>query len=175
MTTVEQFDSVTRAPNQMMITIIAMAATVMQVLDTTIANVALPHMQGSLGATQDQISWVLTSYIVISAIATPITGWVAAKLGRTRAFVIAVAGFTLTSIACGAAMTLPQMVLFRLLQGAFGAILTPLSQSILLSAYPRSQTAKAMGIFSIGVMVGPILGPILGGWLTEEYSWRWCF
>ncbi len=175
MTTVEQFDSVTRAPNQMMITIIAMAATVMQVLDTTIANVALPHMQGSLGATQDQISWVLTSYIVVTAIATPITGWTASKLGLSRAFVMAVTGFTIASIACGAAMTLPQMVLFRLLQGAFGAILTPLSQSILLSAYPRSQTGKAMGIFSIGVMVGPILGPILGGWLTEEYSWRWCF
>jgi DHA2 family multidrug resistance protein len=175
MTTVENFAAVTRAPNQMMITLIAMSATVMQVLDTTIANVALPHMQGSLGATQDQISWVLTSYIVISAIATPATGWVAARLGRTRAFVLALGGFTLTSVACGLAMTLPQMVLFRLLQGAFGAVLSPLSQSILLSAYPRSQTAKAMGIFSIGVMVGPILGPILGGYLTEEYSWRWCF
>jgi DHA2 family multidrug resistance protein len=175
MTTVEGFTQATRAPNQMAITLIAMSATVMQVLDTTIANVALPHMQGSLGATQDQISWVLTSYIVISAIATPITGWVASRLGRTRAFTLSVAGFTLTSIFCGLAMTLPQMVLFRLLQGAFGAILTPLSQSILLSAYPRSQTAKAMGIFSIGVMVGPILGPILGGYLTEEFSWRWCF
>src|ERR1700722_7795204 len=140
MTTVEQFDSVTRAPNQMMITIIAMAATVMQVLDTTIANVALPHMQGSLGATQDQISWVLTSYIVISAIATPITGWVAAKLGRTRAVVIAVARSPVTSAARAAAIALPQMVLFRLLQAAFAAILTPLSQSILRSAYPRSQT-----------------------------------
>jgi len=175
MTTVEQFERVSRAPNQMMITVIAMAATVMQVLDTTIANVALPHMQGSLGATQDQISWVLTSYIVVTAIATPLTGWVAAKMGLSRAFVMAVIGFTITSIACGAATTLPQMVLFRVLQGGFGAILTPLSQSILLSAYPRSQTAKAMGIFSIGVMVGPILGPILGGYLTEEYSWRWCF
>jgi MFS transporter, DHA2 family, multidrug resistance protein len=175
MTVVDFVRPTTGEPNRLMVTLIAMVAVTMQLLDTTIANVALPHMQGSLGATQDQISWVLTSYIVISAIATPITGWVAAKLGRTRAFVIAVAGFTLTSIACGAAMTLPQMVLFRLLQGAFGAILTPLSQSILLSAYPRSQTAKAMGIFSIGVMVGPILGPILGGWLTEEYSWRWCF
>jgi len=175
MTTVEQFDRVARAPNQMMITLIAMAATVMQVLDTTIANVALPHMQGSLGATQDQISWVLTSYIVVTAIATPITGWTASKLGLTRAFVMAITGFTVTSIACGAAQTLPQMVLFRLLQGGFGAILTPLSQSILLGAYPRSQTAKAMNIFSIGVMVGPILGPIIGGYLTEEYSWRWCF
>jgi DHA2 family multidrug resistance protein len=175
MTTVEQFERAARAPNQMMITLIAMAASVMQVLDTTIANVALPHMQGSLGATQDQIAWVLTSYIVVTAIATPLTGWAAAKLGLSRAFVVAVTGFTITSIACGAAMTLPQMVVFRLLQGAFGAILTPLSQSILLNAYPRSQTAKAMNIFSIGVMVGPILGPIIGGWLTEEYSWRWCF
>jgi MFS transporter, DHA2 family, multidrug resistance protein len=162
-------------PNQMMITLIAMSATVMQVLDTTIANVALPHMQGSLGATQDQIAWVLTSYIVISAIATPLTGWIAAKLGRTRAFVVSLALFTGTSILCGVATTLPQIVIFRVLQGAAGAILTPLSQSILLSAYPRSETARAMGIFSIGVMVGPILGPIVGGWLTEEYSWRWCF
>lgn len=175
MTTLESSDPAVRAPNQIMITLIAMSAMVMQVLDTTIANVALPHMQGSLGATQDQISWVLTSYIVISAIATPITGWVASRLGRTRAFTLSVVGFTLTSIACGLAMTLPQMVLFRLLQGAFGAILTPLAQSILLSAYPRNQTAKAMGIFSIGVMVGPIMGPILGGYLTEEFSWRWCF
>src|ERR1700750_193203 len=112
MTTVEQFERAAGTPNQMMITVIAMAATVMQVLDTTIANVALPHMQGSLGATQDQISWVLTSYIVISAIATPATGWLAARLGRTRLFVLAVGGFTLPSIACGAAMTLPQMVVF---------------------------------------------------------------
>src|SRR5258708_15013125 len=121
MTTVEQFDSVTRAPNQMMITLIAMSATVMQVLDTTIANVALPHMQGSLGATQDQISWVLTSYIVISAIATPITGWVAAKMGRTRAFVMAVARFALTSLACRPTLTLPHMVLFPLRPVPVGA------------------------------------------------------
>ena len=175
MTTVEGFNQAIRTPNQMAITLVAMSATVMQVLDTTIANVALPHMQGSLGATQDQISWVLTSYIVISAIVTPITGWLSSRLGRTRAFAIAVAGFTLTSIFCGLATTLPQMVVFRLLQGAFGAPLSPLSQSILLGAYPRSQTAKAMSIFSVGVMVGPILGPIVGGYLTEEFSWRWCF
>jgi len=161
MTTVEEFAQATRAPNQMMITLIVMSAAVMQVLDMTIANVALPHMQGSLGATQDQISWVLTSYIVVSAIATPMTGWLATRLGRTRAFTVAIAGFTVTSIACGLATTLPQMVVFRLLQGAFGAVLTPLCQSILLDAYPRNQIARAMGIFSVGVMVGPILGPIL--------------
>ena len=164
-----------RPQNQMMITLIAMSATVMQVLDTTIANVALPHMQGSLGATQDQIAWVLTSYIVVSAIATPLTGWIAGRMGRTRAFIVSVGIFTATSILCGIATTLPQIVIFRVMQGAAGAILTPLSQSILLSAYPRHETARAMGIFSIGVMVGPILGPIVGGWLTEEYSWRWCF
>jgi DHA2 family multidrug resistance protein len=162
-------------PNRLMITLIAMSATVMQVLDTTIANVALPHMQGALGATQDQIAWVLTSYIVVAAIATPTTGWVAARLGRTRAFTVALAGFTLTSIACGLATTLPQIVVFRLLQGAFGAVLVPMSQAILLDAYPRHEMAKAMGIFSTGVMVGPILGPILGGYLTEDLSWRWCF
>ena len=163
------------APNRLMITLVAMSATVMQVLDTTIANVALPHMQGSLGATQDQIAWVLTSYIVVAAIATPTTGWIAARLGRTRAFTVALIGFTLASIACGLATTLPQVVLFRLLQGAFGAILVPLSQAILLDAYPRSEMARAMGIFSTGVMIGPILGPILGGYLTEDLSWRWCF
>ena len=175
MTTVEHAARVTAEPNRAMITLVAMAATVMQVLDTTIANVALPHMQGSLGATQDQISWILTSYIVVSAIATPLTGWVASRLGRTRAFVIATAGFTITSIFCGLATTLPQIVLFRVLQGAMGAILVPMSQSILLDAYPRSETAKAMSIFSTGVMVGPILGPIVGGYLTEAFSWRWCF
>src|SRR5579859_6772789 len=127
MTTVEQFESVTRAPNQMMITVIAMAATVMQVLDTTIANVALPHMQGSLGATQDQISWVLTSYIVVAAISTPMTGWIAARLGRSRAFTIAIALFTAMSALCAMATTLPQIVLFRSLQGATGALLVPMA------------------------------------------------
>jgi len=175
MSTATQAKPVAVEANRFMITLIAMAATVMQVLDTTIANVALPHMQGSLGATQDQIAWVLTSYIVAAAIATPLTGWFAASLGRTRAFAMATVGFTVTSIACGLAMTLPQIVLFRVLQGMFGAVLVPLAQSIMLDAYPRHEMGKAMSIFSIGVMTGPILGPIVGGWLTEEYSWRWCF
>jgi DHA2 family multidrug resistance protein len=162
-------------PNRVMITLITMSASVMQVLDTTIANVALPHMQGSLGATQDQIAWVITSYIVVAAITTPTTGFIAARLGRTRLFIICISGFTLASILCGAATTLPQIVVFRVFQGAFGAILTPLCQSILLDAYPRSETPRAMGIFSTGVMIGPILGPIIGGYLTEELNWRWCF
>ena len=176
MTAIGAAETAVNEPNRVIIVFIAMAASVMQVLDTTIANVALPHMQGSLGATQDQIAWVLTSYIVAAAIATPVTGWFAATLGRTRAFVIATTGFTLASIFCGLAMTLPEVVLARILQGVLGAAVVPLAQAIMLDAYSRSEMGKAMSIFSIGVAaVGPILGPIVGGWLTEEYSWRWCF
>ena len=152
-----------------------MLATIMQALDMTIANVALPHMQGSMGATQDQISWVLTSYIVAAAIFMPLTGFLSARLGRRRVFMGSVAGFTVASMLCGAAQSLPEIVLFRLLQGVFGASLVPLSQSVLLDAYPREQHGKAMAMWGVGVMVGPILGPTLGGWLTEYYNWRWVF
>jgi DHA2 family multidrug resistance protein len=152
-----------------------MAAVTMQLLDTTIANVALPHMQGGLAATQDEVAWVLTSYIVAAAISTPVTGWLATRFGRTRLFVAALGGFTIASALCGLATTLPQIVLFRILQGLSGAALVPLSQAILLDAYPRSEMSRAMGIFSMGVMIAPILGPVLGGYLTDEFSWRWCF
>jgi DHA2 family multidrug resistance protein len=165
----------TAEPNKLMITLIVMAAVTMQLLDTTIANVALPHMQGSLGATQDEIAWVLTSYIVAAAIATPVTGWLAVRFGRTRLFVTALTGFTVTSALCGVATTLPEVVLFRVMQGLFGAALVPLSQAILLDTYPRNEMARAMGIFSMGVMIAPIIGPVLGGYLTDEFSWRWCF
>ncbi|SLN24281.1 DHA2 family efflux MFS transporter permease subunit [Oceanibacterium hippocampi] len=158
-----------------LITVSVMLATVMQTLDTTIANVALPHMQGSMSATQDQIAWVLTSYIVVAAIMTPPTGVLAARLGRKRLFLIAVAGFTVASMLCGAAASLSEIVLFRMLQGAFGAALVPLSQSILLDTYPREKHGGAMAIWGIGVMIGPILGPTLGGYLTEYYNWRWVF
>lgn len=157
------------------ITVSVMLATIMQALDTTIANVALPHMQGAMGATQDQISWVLTSYIVASAIAMPLTGILSARLGRTRIFLWSVAGFTIASMLCGAAQNLTQIVLFRLLQGIFGASLVPLSQTVMLDSYPPAKRGAAMALWGMGVMVGPILGPALGGWLTEYYSWRWVF
>ena len=161
--------------NRNMITVAVMLATIMQALDTTIANVALPHMQGSMGATQDQISWVLTSYIVAAAIFMPLTGFISARIGRKRLFLWSVIGFTIASMMCGAAQSLPQIVIFRLLQGIFGASLVPLSQAVLLDSYPREKHGSAMALWGVGVMVGPILGPSLGGWLTEYYNWRWVF
>ena len=152
-----------------------MLATLMQALDTTIANVALPDMQGSLSATQDQIAWVLTSYIVAAAILTPVTGWLASALGRRRLLVIAVSGFTAASVLCGLATGIGEMVLFRILQGLFGASLVPISQSLLLDVFPREKHGAAMALWGMGIMVGPILGPPLGGWLTENFSWRWVF
>jgi len=158
-----------------MITVSIMLATIMQALDTTIANVALPHMQGSLQASQDQISWVLTSYIVAAAIATPLTGWLCARMGRRKVFLIAVAGFTVASALCGMAGTLWEIVAARLLQGLFGAALVPLSQAVLLDINPKEKFGQAMAIWGAGIMVGPILGPMLGGWLTENADWRWVF
>ncbi len=162
-------------PHLGFITLSVMLATIMQALDTTIANVALPHMQGSMSATQDQISWVLTSYIVAAAIFMPLTGFLTARFGRKRIFIWTVVGFTVASMMCGAAQNLTQIVLFRMLQGVFGAGLVPLSQSVLLDSYPKEKHGSAMALWGMGVMVGPILGPMLGGWLTENYSWRWVF
>jgi MFS transporter, DHA2 family, multidrug resistance protein len=161
--------------NRGMITATVMLATLMQALDTTIANVALPYMQGSLSATSDEINWVLTSYIVAAAIIMPATGWLESRFGRKPLFLVSVIGFIVTSMLCGAAVSLTQIVVFRLLQGVFGAPLVPLSQSVLLDAYPPGQQGQAMAVFGLGVMLGPILGPTLGGWLTDSYSWRWVF
>ncbi|HWA85593.1 MAG TPA: DHA2 family efflux MFS transporter permease subunit [Opitutus sp.] len=163
------------SPHRGAITICVMLATIMQALDTTIANVALPYMQSSLSASQDQINLVLTSYIVTAAIMMPATGWMASRWGRKNFFLISVVGFTATSVLCGMAATLDEMVIFRLLQGIFGAPLVPLSQAVLLDEYPREQHGPAMALWGVGVMVGPILGPMLGGWLTEYYNWRWVF
>jgi DHA2 family multidrug resistance protein len=161
--------------NRGILTVCAMLATLMQSLDSTIANVALPYMQGSLGASQDEINWVLTSYIVAAAIMTAPTGWLTTRYGRTRVFVIAVGGFTAASVLCGLSQSIEQIVLFRLLQGMFGASLVPLSQAVMFDIYPIEQRGSAMAIWGIGVMVGPILGPTLGGWLTQNYDWRWVF
>lgn len=164
-----------RPLNRPMITLSVMLATVMQVLDSTIANVALPHMQGGLSASLDQIAWVLTSYIVAAAIATPLTGWLTDRFGRRRVFLAAVAGFTGASALCGISGSLTQLVLARLLQGVCGAPLVPLSQAIMLDSHPPETRGSAMAVWGVGVMVGPILGPTLGGWLTESYDWRWVF
>ena len=158
-----------------LITLSIMAATIMQVLDTTIANVALPSMTGDLGASQDTITWVLTSYIVASAIMTPVTGWLADRLGKRELFLISIVGFVASSLACGIAWSLPSMVAFRLLQGVFGAAIVPLSQTFLLDINPREKAGQAMAMWGAGIMVGPIIGPTLGGWLTESYNWRWVF
>jgi len=161
--------------NRLLITICTVLATLMQSLDSTIANVALPYMQGTMSASQDEINWVLTSYIVAAAIMTAPTGFLAARFGRTRLYVTAVVGFTVASALCGLAETLSQIVVFRIVQGMFGAALVPLSQSVMYELYPPEQRAKAMGLWTMGVMMGPICGPILGGWLTDNYSWRWVF
>jgi DHA2 family multidrug resistance protein len=153
----------------------SMAGTLMQALDSTIANVALPYMKGSLAASQDQISWVLTSYIVAAAIMTAPVGWIASRFGRKNFALVSLTGFTVTSMMCGFAQNLDQMVIFRLLQGAFGAALSPLSQSIMLDLYPPEKRGSVMAIWGMGVMVGPILGPTLGGYLTDVYDWRWVF
>ena len=158
-----------------LLTVGVMGAMVMQILDTTIANVALPHMETALGATQDTITWVLTSYIVATAIALPATGWLSERLGSRNLFLISVAGFILASMACGTAVSLTEMVVFRLFQGVFAAFINPLSQTAMLDINPPERAAQAMSVWGMGVMVGPIMGPVIGGWLTESYNWRWCF
>src|SRR3546814_857888 len=158
-----------------MITLSIMLATIMQTLDSTIANVALPHMAGSLSASQDQIMWVLTSYIVAAAIATPVAGWLSGRYGRKAIFLVSIAGFTASSMLCGISGNLFEIVCARLLQGMFGAALVPLSQSVMLDINPTERHARAMAVWGLGVMLGPVLGPTLGGWLTDNLSWRWVF
>jgi MFS transporter, DHA2 family, multidrug resistance protein len=161
--------------NRGAITVSIMLATIMQGVDNTIANVALPHIQGSLSAAQDQISWVLTSYIVAAAITMPLTGWLAGRFGIKYIFLISVVGFTAASALCGSATSLSELVIYRLLQGICGAGLVPLSQSVLMQINPPERHGQAIAVWGIGVMLGPILGPMLGGWLTQDYNWRWIF
>jgi DHA2 family multidrug resistance protein len=162
-------------PRRPLITACVVLAALLQTLDATIANVALPHMQGTLSATADQISWVLTSYLIAAAIMTPAIGWLSGRFGRRRLFLLSMAGFTAASMACGAAQSLDQMVAFRLVQGVFGAALVPLSQAVMLDMYAPHERGSAMSIWSVGIMVGPIIGPTLGALLTESYNWRYVF
>ncbi|HVB66241.1 MAG TPA: DHA2 family efflux MFS transporter permease subunit [Acetobacteraceae bacterium] len=164
-----------RVPHRGIITVCVIGATLVQALDQTIANVALPYMQGSFSASFDEITWVLTSYIIAAAIMTAPVGWFAARFGRKRLFVTCLAGFTIASMLCGAAQSLTQIVVFRLLQGMCGAALVPLSQATMLDIYPPERRGYAMAIWGMGVMIGPILGPTLGGYLTELYNWRYVF
>ncbi len=168
-------EPVGKVPYRGLITAAAMLSVLMQALDSTIANVALPYMQGSLSASWDEITWVLTSYVIAAAIMTAPVGWLAVRFGRKRLFIACLVGFTVTSMLCGAAQTLGQIVAFRLMQGMCGAALVPLSQATMLDIYPFEKRAQAMAIFGMGVMLGPILGPTLGGYLTDWYNWRWVF
>jgi MFS transporter, DHA2 family, multidrug resistance protein len=167
--------SYTPVPNRGMITISIMLANIMQGLDNTILNVALPHVQGSLSASQDQIAWALTSYIVCAAIMMPLTGWLAGRFGIKYIFLVSVTGFTIASALCGAAASLNELVIFRALQGLAGAGLIPLSQATLLQINPPERHGHAMAVFGAGTILGPIMGPMLGGWLTQDYNWRWVF
>ena len=161
--------------NRGLLTVGVLMAMIVYMLDATIANVALPHMQASLGATFDTITWVLTSYIIALAVATPITGWLSDCIGSRNLFLIAVAGFVLASMACGASTNLEEMVLFRFIQGVMGAFIGPLSQTAMLDINPPSRQARSMSLWGMGIMIAPIMGPIIGGWLTESYNWRWVF
>src|SRR5476651_2440016 len=163
------------AINPWIIAIAVMFATFMEVLDTTVVNVSLPHIAGSLSASVNEATWVLTSYLVANAIVLPMTGWLASFIRRKRLLMISVSGFTLASFLCGLAPSLPMLVLFRIIQGATGGALQPLSQAVLLEAFPPHERGKAMGFWGLGIVVAPILGPVLGGWLTDSYSWRWVF
>src|SRR5947207_2992362 len=161
--------------NPWLIAVSVMFATFMEVLDTTVVNVSLPHIAGSLSASIDEATWALTSYLVANAIILPMTGWLASMFGRKNLLMLSVIGFTAASFLCGLAPTLGSLIFFRILQGATGGALQPLSQAVLLEAFPPHERGKAMGFWALGIVVAPILGPVLGGWLTDTYSWRWVF
>ncbi len=161
--------------NPWIVAIAVMLGTFMEVLDTTVVNVSLPHIAGNLGATVDEATWVLTSYLVANAIILPMTGWLANQFGRKRILMTSIGGFTLASVACGMSPNLPLLIIFRVIQGATGGGLQPLSQAIMLEAFPPEDRGKAMAFWGLGIVVAPMLGPVLGGWITDNYSWRWIF
>src|ERR1044071_4218162 len=161
--------------NPWIVAVAVMLGTFMEVLDTTVVNVSLPHIAGNLSATVDEATWVLTSYLVANAIVLPLTGWLSNHFGRKRVLMTSITGFTLASVLCGMAPNLPFLIIFRVLQGACGGGLQPLSQAIMLEAFPPEERGKAMAFWGLGIVVAPMLGPIVGGWLTDNYSWRWVF
>ena len=161
--------------NPWLVAVAVMFGTFMEVLDTTVVNVSLPHIAGDLGATVDEATWALTSYLVANAIILPLTGWLANFFGRKRLLMSAVIGFTSASVLCGIAQNLPMLIIFRVIQGATGGALQPLSQAVMLEAFPPKDRGKAMSFWGLGIVVAPMLGPVLGGWLTDSYSWRWVF
>ena len=161
--------------NPWIVAISVMFATFMEVLDTTVVNVSLPHIASSMAATTEEATWALTSYLVANAIVLPMTGWLASRFGRKRLLMLSTAGFTASSFLCGAAPNLASLVIFRVIQGATGGALQPLSQAVLLESFKPEERGRAMGFWGLGIVVAPILGPVFGGWLTENYSWRWVF
>jgi len=161
--------------NPWLIAASVMLATFMEVLDTSVASVALPYIAGSLSASNDESTWVLTSYLVSNAIMLPATGWLGSRFGRKRLLITCIAIFTVSSFACGAALDLPMLILGRILQGAGGGALQPIAQAILIESFPPARRGVAMAVYGLGVVVAPILGPTLGGWITDNYSWRWVF
>ena len=173
-TTVAPTSETPHRPNWTVVFAVMLIA-LLEVLDVTVVNVSLPHMIGTFGATPDQITWVVTSYMISTAIVMPLTGFLTGRFGRRSVLLVAIIGFLMTSVLCGAAWNLTAMVVFRLLQGAFGAVLIPLSQTVLLDAFPREKRAQAMGIWGVAIMVAPLLGPVLGGYITEHFVWRWVF
>ena len=164
-----------RYVNPWVVTVAVMLATFMEVLDTTVVNVSIPHIAGNLAATNEEGTWVVTSYLVSNAVVLPISGWLANHIGRKRLLLTCVAGFTVTSLCCGLATSLTQLIIFRILQGLTGGGLQPLAQAILLETFPKERHGHAMAAFGIGILLAPILGPTLGGWITDNYSWRWIF
>lgn len=168
-------DNATKTVNKWLITITVMLPTIMEIVDTSVANVALPHMQGSLNAGTDEVTWVLTSYLVSNAVVLPMTGWLARMFGRKRFLITCITLFTLASFLCGAAPNLASLIFFRILQGAAGGALIPTSQAILMETFPPREQGMAMAIFGVGAMFGPIVGPALGGWITDNLNWRWIF
>src|ERR1700726_702745 len=164
-----------RAPHKWLVAIAVMLGATLEVLDTSIVNVSLPHMQGSFSASRDEITWILTSYIVANGIMIPLTGWISARFGRKRYFLMSVVTFVIASGLCGAAVSLVQMVIFRLIQGAAGAAMIPSSQAIMMETFPPEEQGLAMSVWGMGMLTSPMLGPTLGGWITDNWNWRWNF